>query len=116
VTRRAAPHRSAEKSRRRLAISWSRRAESDLESIGDFIARDNPEAARRWVMRIVEAVGVAARSPRAGRRVPEYDRDEIREVLLRSYRIVYRIGTRQLDVLSVFEGHRRFPSGLDVEP
>lgn len=47
--------------------------------------------------------------PRAGRRVPEIGRDDIREVLLKSYRIVCLVATSGITVLTVFEGHRLFP-------
>lgn len=44
--------------------------------------------------------------PRTGRIVPEVGREELREVLLGSYRIIYRIATDGIIVLMVFEGHR----------
>lgn len=48
--------------------------------------------------------------PLAGRVVPEYaDRQEIRELLRRAYRIVYRVGENAIEILTIFEGHRLFP-------
>jgi plasmid stabilization system protein ParE len=47
--------------------------------------------------------------PLAGRMVPEFQRKDLREVLLRSYRIVYLVGADAIEVVTVFEGHRRFP-------
>jgi len=38
--------------------------------------------------------------------VPELQKDEVREVFLRSYRLVYRVRKGAIDVLTVFEGHR----------
>jgi hypothetical protein len=40
--------------------------------------------------------------------VPELQRNDVREVFLRTYRIVYRIRKGTIDVLTVFEGHRLF--------
>jgi len=40
--------------------------------------------------------------------VPELQREDIREVFLRTYRIVSRVREQVIDVLTVFEGHRRF--------
>jgi plasmid stabilization system protein ParE len=37
----------------RTAISWSQRARRDLHDIGDFIARDKPEAAALWIGKIM---------------------------------------------------------------
>ena len=44
-----------------------------------------------------------------GRMVPELMRDDIRETLVASYRIVYQIRTDDLLVLTIFEGHRLLP-------
>ncbi len=49
----------------------------------------------------------AARLPFAGRRVPEYQREDVREVFLERYRIVYRVTERRCEVVTVFEGHKR---------
>jgi plasmid stabilization system protein ParE len=43
--------------------------------------------------------------------VPELERDDVREVLQGSYRIVYLVGERAIEVLTVFEAHRLFPPG-----
>ena len=99
--------------RRPLDIQWSDRAKDDLAATGDYIAADNPAAAMRWVERLVADVGRAAEMPLAGRVVPEYaDRGDIREVLRRTYRIVYRVREEAIEVLTIFEGHRLFPEGV----
>jgi len=93
-----------------FGIVWSRRAEEDLAAIGGYIAADNPAAAMRWIDRLVADVEQAAEMPFAGRIVPEYaDRHDIREVLRRTYRIVYRVRDSEIEVVTIFEGHRRFP-------
>jgi plasmid stabilization system protein ParE len=95
-------------------IQWSRRALVDLLDIADFIARDNPAAAHAWVGRLRAQARRVASRPRTGRRVPELDRDDIRETLRQNYRIVYQTRPRGILVLTVFEGHRRLPPlGLD---
>jgi toxin ParE1/3/4 len=97
----------------RSRTAWSRRAAADLVEIGDFIAEDDPAAARRWVERLRARAALAALTPLAGRRVPELDRDDVREVFVRSYRIVYRVLSRSIVIVTVFEGHRRFPRAVD---
>ncbi len=101
--------------RRPLAIRWSRRAKADLEAIGDYVAADNPSAARHWIERLIADVERAAEMPLAGRVVPEFaGRQDIREVLRGTYRVVYRVRTDAIEVLTLFEGHRLFPR--DVVP
>jgi len=45
-----------------------------------------------------------ANFPFSGRRVPEYDIDQIREVIEGPYRIIYHIKPDQIDVLAVIHG------------
>jgi len=87
-------------------IHWTEKAVADLFAIGDYIAGDNPAAARTWLERLRHQVELAAEIPLAGRIVPEIGRDDVRETYLRSYRIVYRVEKDGLTVLTVFEGHR----------
>ncbi|GAB4251861.1 type II toxin-antitoxin system RelE/ParE family toxin [Deferrisoma sp.] len=100
----------------RLPILWTDRAKADLTAIGDYIAADSPVAAARWVRRLVAAVERLAEFPWSGRRVPELQgRKDLREVVQGAYRIVYRVKRDAVVVLTVFEGHRRFPDELSED-
>ena len=92
-----------------MKLRWTRRARRDLVEIARYIERDKPEAARRWVARFRQRARGAAELPQSGRRVPETARNDVREVIVRSYRIVYLIDTETVWILTVFEGHRLFP-------
>jgi len=92
------------------AVRWTDRAKRDLVQIGDYIATNNPSAAESWVQALLDRAERAASSPFAARRVPEIGRDDVREVFLRTYRLVYRILDQSIDVLTVFEGHRLLPA------
>ena len=87
-------------------LRWTERAANDLIAIGDYIATDNPTAARSWVEKLRQRAVKASKMPRTGRVVPEIGRDDVREVLQRAYRIVYRVVDDGIVVLTVFEGHR----------
>lgn len=95
-----------------MKLRWTRQAEQQLVEIGRFIARDKPGAARRWVEVLRRRAAVAAERPLAGRVVPELSQDDIREVIVRGYRIVYRVGENAVDILTIFEGHRLLRSAL----
>jgi len=91
-------------------ILWTRRARGDLSAIRTFIAQDSPDFAAVMVARIIAATDGLASFPESGRVVPELDIREIREVVHRPYRIVYRlVGADQLHVLTVHHGARQFP-------
>lgn len=91
-------------------IRWTRRARGDLSAIRSFIAQDSPDFAAVVVARIIAATDRLASFPESGRVVPELGIREIREVVHRPYRIVYRlVGADQLHVLTVHHGSRQFP-------
>jgi len=92
-------------------LRWTERAVADLLAIGDYIAADNPIAARSWVERLRQQAINASKVPRAGRVVPEIGREDIRETFLRTYRIVYRVVDNDTVVLTLLPELR---SGLCV--
>ena len=98
---------------RAARLRWTLRARADLVAIGRYVARDDARAARRWLEKLRSKAREAA-APRAGRRVPEVERDDVREMIVGSYRIVYRVERTGISVLTVFEGHRSFPRELGL--
>lgn len=89
-----------------MKLVWSVRAKRDLIEIASYVAEDNPDAAISWTDRLRERARQAAAMPRAGRLVPAARSENVREVFLQSYRVVYRIEPKQIVVLTVFEGHQ----------
>ncbi len=92
-----------------MKLFWTETAKTDLVSIRRFIAADNPNAAKRWIARLRERVRNILPVPESGRMVPEFSREDIRELIEGNYRIVYQVFTDRIVVLTVFEGHRLFP-------
>lgn len=86
-----------------MKIIWSPKAALDLNRIVDFISRDKKETALQWARLIHRKVSRLQRFPKSGRVVPELGRDEIREILIGDYRIVYKVGS-QISILTVFHG------------
>jgi toxin ParE1/3/4 len=95
-----------------MELIWTLRAQKDLIEIGEYIAKDKSASARKWVEKLRDHARVAKEMPMAGRMVPEIGRDDIREVFVKSYRIVYLIKTNSIEILTVFEGHRLFPQSV----
>lgn len=62
-------------------VAWSRRALSDLEEIADYIAADSPTYAAIVVQKIVNLAKTLRQFPRAGRKVPEFDDENVRELI-----------------------------------
>ena len=93
--------------RKARTIRWSANAMRDLDQIAAYIARDNPQAARKWIAKLRKTAESAARMPLAARIVPEIQRDDVREVFLRSYRIVYGVRDDHIFVFTVFGGGKQ---------
>ena len=93
-------------------LIWTERSAEDLEEIDAYIAADDPIAAERWIRALVATAQRASELPFSGRVVPEIGREDVREILKRSYRIVYWILEDRVEVLTVIEGHRRLPADL----
>lgn len=90
-----------------MRLQWSQRSRRDLIAIGEFIGADSRAAASRWIAKIVARARQAARNPGSGRSVLEFAREDVREVLLGSYRLVYRVLPGKIHILTVFEGHKQ---------
>jgi plasmid stabilization system protein ParE len=91
-------------------VSWAPAALADLEAIAQFIARDSQQYADAFVQRVVAIVEDLPRFPRAGRIVPEYGQETLREVLVGNYRIVYRVLHARIEVAAVVHGARQMPN------
>jgi plasmid stabilization system protein ParE len=90
-----------------MNIMWSREAVENLVDVEEFIARDSAERAIRFVDALIDhAEAMLVDNPRSGRGVPEIGNPDMRELVCRGYRIVYRLKGDALEILTVFEGHR----------
>ncbi len=89
-----------------MKILWTREALRQLTEIEDFIAKDSAERAAQFVDEMVAHAESLLPDPRIGRTVPEISNPDIRELLFKKYRIVYRVNKNTVEILTVFEGHR----------
>jgi plasmid stabilization system protein ParE len=73
-----------------MKVHWTDTAEGHLDAVYAHIAQDSPEYARHMVDRLTRQSQQIAEFPFSGRRVPEYDVKQIREVIEGSFRIIYQ--------------------------
>ena len=74
-----------------VKIELAESAYEDLEAIEAYIAQDSPTIARNFINKIFGRVEVLYNHPESGRKVPEFNDDSIRQLLLGKYRIIYRL-------------------------
>jgi toxin ParE1/3/4 len=87
-------------------LSWTFQALDDLDAICEFIARDAPRYAQLFAIQAFEAADRLAIFPLSGRIVPEINDQAIREIILGSYRIVYRLVEDEVEIITVHHGAR----------
>jgi toxin ParE1/3/4 len=87
-------------------VRWSPRAADDLEAIAEFISLDSPAYAKSVVKTIVEITRKFSQFPLAGRVVPEFNDENIREWFAYSYRIIYRIDQNGVTIAAIVHGRR----------
>ena len=87
-------------------VVWAPQAIEDVEAIRTFVARDSPHLAELVAERIFTAVTRLEEHPLSGRVVPEIGHESIREIVQGNYRIVYRLRSDTIEVVTVFHGAR----------
>ena len=92
-----------------MKIIWSPLAASRLESVFKYINEENEIAAYKMVNRILKKVESLSKYSTRGRMVPEASREEIREVFVGEYRIIYRIETKRLIILTIRNFKQQLP-------
>lgn len=91
-----------------MVIVWSKPAREDLRLIQQYIARDSKHYAARVIEDIVGKVETLKVFPRMGRVVPEIGEENIREISMYSYRILYEQVGDKIFIHGVIHKRRNF--------
>ena len=92
-----------------MHVRWTKPAATALESIQDYIAKENPKAAHDVAQRIGVAAGQLEAHPEIGRT------GRIRgtfELVIHShpYIVLYRIKNKEVQILTVYHTSRKWPT------
>lgn len=87
-------------------VKWTHHALTQLRHIHDYIAQDSPLYAKRVSDALVRKTFLLDELPRMGRKVPEFNEENVREVALYSYRILYEIKATHINILAVIHKRR----------
>ncbi|MEI6817568.1 MAG: type II toxin-antitoxin system RelE/ParE family toxin [Bacteroidota bacterium] len=74
-----------------VEITWSEDARENLIDIFDFISKDSIHYANKEIQLITNRVKILQGFPMSGKIVPEIKKENVRELIEGSYRIVYEI-------------------------
>jgi addiction module RelE/StbE family toxin len=91
-------------------VKWSVPAKNDLKQVHDYIAKDSKYYAQNVVREIVAKTEALTNFPEIGRVVPEISDQNIRELIVYSYRLIYEISKVGIEILAIIHGRRDFES------
>lgn len=89
-----------------VKIKWTDNALHDLKSIFDYIAKDSQRYANIQVKKIKDRTNVLKNQPHAGKIVPEFNDEKIRELIEGYYRIIYLVQNEEIFILTVHHSAR----------
>lgn len=82
-------------------IIWSELALDDLKNIHDYISKDSMIYANRVIEKIIQRIDQLENFPKSGRVVPELNNNSIRELIQNNYRIIYKVTTQEIFIVSI---------------
>ena len=98
-----------------VRIRWTPRARLRLAAIlRTILEEDGPVVEVEWARRFLEAPNVLANNPNLGRIVPEIGREDIREIGVLPYRMIYRVSPTICHILSIRHSRRRIKSARGI--
>jgi toxin ParE1/3/4 len=92
-----------------MIIKWSPLAVDRASEIAEYIAKDDPTTAKRWVEALFARVEQLKIFPESGRIVPEINVPLLRELIYGNYRIIYRIEEKKVAILTIRHGKQILP-------
>ncbi len=97
-----------------MNVGWTDSAKRRLRLIHEYIAQHAPDTADNVVRQVLGRSRQIAEFPYSGRRVPELDDPDIREVMERPYRIIYLVRSDRIDVLTVMHARQLLPGDFET--
>lgn len=94
-----------------MKLVWSPLAGEQVDEVLAYIAADDRTAALAWLEQLLGRAASLARFPDSGRIVPELQRDDIRELIIGSYRVIYRRTADVVEIATIQHGARQLDPG-----
>ncbi|MDD3475338.1 MAG: type II toxin-antitoxin system RelE/ParE family toxin [Sulfurimonas sp.] len=89
-----------------IKLEWSEEALEDIESIAIYIEKDSPAYAKSVVSKFFEKAEILKKFSSLGRKVPELNDNNIREIFVYSYRLIYKIDENAVLFVAIIHGKR----------
>jgi toxin ParE1/3/4 len=95
-------------------VKWSEPAKKSLQQIYYYIALDSEYYAHIVIDKLIATSEKLHDFPHLGRIVPEMSNENIRELFVYSYRLMYEIMDDDIIIIAIVHGKQNFPDNPDV--
>ena len=95
-----------------VKLEWLKVANNDLIQIYTYINQDSIYYSIKTINSIVDLVDNLKVLPYIGRKIPEYNEDNERELIYKSYRIIYKINSNKVFIRRIWHSARKLPQQL----
>lgn len=91
-------------------LVWTRKALCDLRDNFEYIDKDSHQYAVLTTEQILDKAKRIKSSPLSGKIVPEFQDAQLRELLFKSYRIIYKLDNSAVYIVRVYHSSRLLSS------
>ena len=95
-----------------VKVEWLKVADYDLIQIYNYIYENSIYYSIKTVNNIVNLVKHLEYSPYMGRKIPEFNEENKRELIYKSYRIMYKIEHNKVFIRRIWHSARKLPQQL----
>ncbi len=97
-------------------IIWTNEVYEDLESTAEYISKDSPFYASAFIEEVLLAGKNLNQNPDRGRRVPEVNDENIREIFVKRFRLIYKVKKDKIIILALIHGARDLATLWEEDP
>lgn len=88
-------------------------AKEDLKQIKEYISKDSIYYANKTINEIINKTEYLLMFPYMGRKIPEFNNENYRELIYKSYRILYKVNSN-VYILKIFHHSRDFFNSINI--
>ena len=94
-------------------VEFDNEAIEELISIEKYISKDSIYYANKTKTEIINKTEYLSMFPYMGRKVPEYNNTNLRELIYKSYRILYKVNSK-IYILNIFHHSRNILNSINI--
>lgn len=95
------------------SVIFKQNAEEDIESIKEYIAKNSIFYANKTADEIIAKTEYLSMFPYMGRKIPEYNNINLREIIYKSYRILYKVNSN-IYILNIVHHSRDILNSINI--